>query len=104
MIDHPDVQLDIYVDDITISVFGADEDMVFQRLSTAAEHMAEIVEHRLKCAIALDKAAVLAASDSLLQRLRTRLGARAGDETMTAANLGVDHTAGRQKRAKHTPK
>ena len=98
------MQLDVYVDDITISVYGPDDSTVFHLLILAAEDMARVIHDQLRCSIALSKAAVLASSDALLGRLRERLGTLAGNETVVAANLGIDFSAGRTDGSSRLPR
>ena len=53
---HKDVQVDVYIDDITISVYHPSYRVVEERFVAAAASMAGLVVNKLKCSIAVSKA------------------------------------------------
>merc|ERR1712125_241254 len=66
---HPEVELDVYVDDITVTIEDKEDNhsRTAGKMLTAATDMRVLVEKELKCNIAWSKAAC-AASSSLLLR------------------------------------
>jgi hypothetical protein len=87
---HPDVHLDIYIDDLTMSCCGASEEYVVERLAAAARDLQALIEKDLKCTIAKQKAAAVASTASLANKLRTRIGENAGRPVRSTPNLGAD--------------
>jgi hypothetical protein len=94
---HPYVDVDIYVDDITLTAHGKDDDEVHDHLCAATRDMLQVIEHRLKCSVAPGKTATVASNDALAKRIHATLQEAAGFPTTTAANLGIDYRAGRRR-------
>ncbi len=92
--------VDMYVDDLALSVTGDAGDVV-----DSMEEAAEILRHELVdvlgTEIELSKAAIVTSSAKLSHALKRRLGKLAGAADVppeAAANLGVDYAAGRPRR------
>ena len=69
-------------------------------LHLAAEDLLHTIRTELKCAIAKDKTAVIASSDSLALKLAKKLSCHGAVAAPATASLGVDLTCGR-KRSEH---
>ena len=93
---HPDVRVDAYVDDITVTAEGSGA-VVLEKSTLALRDLVLLVENELGCAIEWKKAAVVASSDTLIKRLKTSCGIK-GDEVASAVNLGVDFSCEKSKR------
>ncbi len=92
--------LDVFVDDIALSVTGEAGDVV-----NGMEDAAEVLRHELVdvlgCEIEVSKAALVTSSAKLSSTLKKRLGKLAGAADVppeAAANLGVDYAAGKPRR------
>jgi len=57
--------------------------------------MKVVIVQKLKCSIAVEKAAVVASTRSLATMIRSKLGALGGVSFRSVPNLGVDFSAGR---------
>ena len=69
--------------------------MVTKNLTDAAKDMNEVITKKLRCSIAVGKAAIVASTKPLATRLRAKLGALGGSACKSVPNLGVDFSAGR---------
>ena len=74
---YPQVDLDVYVDDIQSSTVGSEE-AITTRLTEATEDFGVMVEHQIESRLVPAKAAVVASSDRLARKLRAALGELAG--------------------------
>ena len=103
VLDHPGVQVDIYVDDIALMVEHENLDVAAQLFIQAAQDLDVLIREHLKCQIAHEKTAVVASSDELLKRVTEALGQLAGTGVKCTPNLGIDWRAGRKRgRRKNT--
>ena len=94
----PSAELDIYIDDITVSTNKSSDDEVFFVLTAAAVDMEDLICSELRCTIAKHKASVVASTPGLASRIRTQVGQFAGRTVDTAANLGIDYSGGRRRK------
>ena len=94
---HPHVDVDVYVDDITLTAHGKDDDDVHDRLCAATKDLLQVIHHRLRCSVAPGKTATVASNDALAKRIHATLQDDAGFPTTTAPNLGIDYRAGRRR-------
>ena len=98
VIGHPQVGLDVYIDDIQLAVEGQDPGEVVSALIEAADDMVEVIEEQIKARIAIDKTAVVSSSNHIAKRLRKALGENGGQAMYGAVALGVDYCAGKPVR------
>jgi len=91
------VCLKIYIDDITMRATQPTEVEVLNVLDMAAKEMKIVVVQKLKCSIAVEKAAVVASTKSLADSIRNKLGSLGGVSFRSIPNLGVDFSAGRRR-------
>ena len=91
---NPFAQLDVYIDDFHLGAQGTPHG-IQSVLVEASEDLALVIQEEFECSISLEKAAVVASSDTTLRLVRRGLGEKAGVKTSTAKNLGVDFAAGR---------
>ena len=96
LLNHPAVSLDICIDDWTVDQVGT-EGEVLEELPYAVHNLGLALERDLGCELSIPKAAVVASSDHLAQRLRARVGRLAGGRVGTARRLGVDFAPGRPR-------
>ena len=89
------MNIDIYVDDLTLTCCGATEKDVIDKISAAARDLAEVIERDLKCKIATHKAATVASTESLATKLRAAIGQNAGKPLRSTPNLGADFNCAR---------
>lgn len=94
---HPQVGLDVYVDDIQDSATGTDE-AITTRLTEATEDFNSLVEHQIESSLVPTKAAVVASSDKLACKLRAALGELAGASVNVTEALGIDFASARPRR------
>ena len=89
---HPQVALDIFVDDLQVATQGIHE-AVITWPTEATEDFGQVVEHELPRMVPA-KATVVA----LARRLRTSLGQLAGTPVAVTETLRVDFASGRARR------
>ena len=94
---HPHVEVDVYIDDVTLAVNGGSVGAVVEPLAAAAHDFFDVVTTELRCSIAPGKEAVVASSADLASRVRTAVGPKAGKSCTHAASLGVDFGSGRRR-------
>ena len=100
MLRHPNIGINLHYDDLFSSTVAAQKETVEKRLMEAMEDLQEVANTELKATIAQHKAVVIASDATLQRRIATKLGKYGGDGLeVSAANLGVDYTAGRSMRA-----
>ena len=97
------LDLSVFIDDLMSDTTGQQEHQVVGRLATGAATLRSTIENELGCKIADHKSAIIASSDSLLQKCKRAFGRYAGATEESAVNLGVDVYAGR-RRARRTSK
>ena len=71
-LDHPEVGVDIFIDDATMHATGDDEEELEDRVVLAAEEFARAIREDLLCDIAIPKAATVASSKRLAEAVRNR--------------------------------
>ena len=94
---HPGVDVSVYIDDITLSVSGLSDQEAEDLIVKAAHNLNYIIKHKLKGAVAMEKAAVVSSSQAVADSVRNRLGDLAGKSVLTTPDLGVDFSAGRKR-------
>jgi hypothetical protein len=94
---HPEVDLDIYIDDLQISARGEPE-QVEDKVCEAAADLREVVQLEIVANLAEAKAAVVASSGALAGAIRRRLGKDGGTDKETTVALGIDFASGRKTR------
>ena len=94
------VSFDAYVDDFSITVEGETEEDVVETMVEAEQLLLHIVGADLEAKVAIGKAGLVATTDALARKLRSRIGALAGAKADTIANLGIDYNGGRKRNAK----
>ena len=95
---HPQVELDVFVDDLQNSAFGSEE-AITTLLTEATEDLGHMVEHQIGSRLVPAKAAVVASSDRLARKIRAALGELAGTPVDVTEALGIDFAAARPRRA-----
>ena len=99
MLRHPNIGMNLHYDDLFSSTVAAQKETVENRLMDAMQDLQEVVHAELKANIAQHKAVVIASDTTLQRRIASKLGKYGGDGLeVSAANLGVDYTAGRSMR------
>ena len=98
VIAHPQVGLDVNIDDIQLAAEGPDPNEIVSVLMEAADDMVEVIEEQIKARIAIDKTAVVSSSNQIAKRLRKALGENGGQAMFGAVALGVDYCAGKPVR------
>ena len=93
------VTLDVYFDDLHLSVQGDDQASATKVLTKAAVELSVTVRQDLRCTVAPDKGGIVASCSKLLARVAKAMAKLPGSAMKTCANLGVDFTAGRCHRA-----
>ncbi len=93
---------DAYIDDFGLTVQADTETAVVETMVEAQARLREIIGTDLNAEISLAKAGLVANSESLAERLRTRIGIAAGQKVNSIANLGIDHSAGKKREHRHT--
>ncbi len=93
---------DAYIDDFGLTVQADTETAVVETMVEAQARLREIIGTDLNAEISLAKAGLVANSESLAERLRTRIGIAAGQKVSSIANLGIDHSAGKKREHRHT--
>ena len=95
---NPDVSLDVYVDDHTLTVMADAEEQVVDLLEAAAIDLHAVVTGSLRCDVSWGKAATAASSQTLTDKIRDRLGEWAGKFVEErVCNLGTDFQAGKKR-------
>ena len=94
---HPRVEVDVYVDDLTLAVSGDSVDGVVATLAAAAHDLFEVITGELQCSIAPGNEAVVASSADLAARARLAIGPFAGKVCSHTPSLGVDFGSGRRR-------
>ena len=95
---HPHINIDAYIDDITLSITTGDPKRTEDLLVAAAEDLARLIKEELDCEIAREKSVVICSDDAMAKRLADRLGCVGAVPAASASNLGVDFTCGRKRR------
>ena len=90
--------LNLHIDDIIMYGTHADKNYLIRSLAKGAVEMEKVVEHEFESKIALKKVATVASHNCVNRQLGKMLGILAGDTGKSAPNLGIDHTAGQQRR------
>ena len=90
---HPKVRLDTYVDDLHVEAVGK-EASVINSLRAAAQDLEECIELELGGEISLPKAATIASTEGLRNKLRKALRKYAGKGGVSTRNLGIDDAGG----------
>ena len=94
------VPFDAYVDDFSTTVEGETEEDVVETMVEAEQLLLHIVGADLQAKVAIGKVGLVATTDALARKLRSRMGALAGAKADTIANLGIDYNGGRKRNAK----
>ena len=89
--------LDVYIDDYGHSVQARPCSIVSLVIEAATE-LHHVITEDMECTISLDKAALVCSSSSHGIRIKKLLGPLAGTPKDSAANLGMDETAGLGRR------
>ena len=95
---HPQVDLEVYVDDFLQSATGTNE-AVTTFLTEATEDISHIAEHQIRARLVPSKAAVVASNTTLARKLQAALGELAGEPVSVTEALGIDFAAARPRRA-----
>ena len=95
--DHPTVELQVFVDDITVDHNGTKREMV-PELAKAAVDLIDMVPAALCSDIAAEKVVIVASSDAVAASLRRILELPTLVVQRSAVLLGGDYAAGRKRR------
>ena len=95
---HPLINIDAYIDDITLSITTGSQQLTEDLLVAAAEDLARLIKDELDCEIAKEKSVVISSNDDMAKRLADRLQCVGAVPAASAANLGVDFSCGRKRR------
>ena len=71
---HPNVRVDTYIDDITLSVVAYTDEEVEAILVHAGHDLHQVIQLELKCAVAKDKTVLVSRSDALATAISRKLG------------------------------
>ena len=96
---HPRAQLDVYVDDMTLTVHGRNLHSVAEDAIEAGLALRDAVEVELAGSIVPEKGAIVASSLKLARKVGRGLGPAGGKVVGSTVNLGVDYAPGRCRRA-----
>ena len=94
------IQLDVYLDDFTMAIFGTEEDGFV--LVRGAKAMHELIENQLRCQVSVKKCGLAATTKKLAMNIRAGLGKLAGPGYLSYKCLGIDSVAGRTRASAKT--
>ncbi|CAK0885168.1 unnamed protein product, partial [Prorocentrum cordatum] len=94
---HSMVQLSVFIDDFLQQAESSSMLTVLTNLTDAAHDMRQVIELDLQCPVADHKSVVLASSEKLQLQIVKALGTKGGQALDSAANLGIEDSAGRSR-------
>ena len=92
-----DAKLDIYIDDLFVTIVGFPAEVVVA-MAVALKTFAKAVEENLCCEVAVEKTATFASSAALCKEFSSVLSPLGCVKALPPNNLGIDYQAGRKRR------
>jgi hypothetical protein len=96
---HPQVDLNLHVDDPATYTEANSKEVVVHRLREAAADLLQVVNFELGCQISVKKAAVAASDEDLHRKVGRALGEFGRYNQLAAGRLGISFSAGKRRRA-----
>ena len=102
-VSHPNVSLNVYIDDIVLDSTSISKSAVIEDMTCAAQDMLVMLEDGAELPIARNKSAVISNSKTTAASLRRSLGDLGGPALGSIRSLGVDFWGGNPGRASKKP-